>query len=36
MPETVNGPEGGLERDAVNWPAHDQNVARSNTLVSVR
>jgi RNA-directed DNA polymerase len=36
MPETVNGPEGGLEWDAVNWPAHEQNVARSNTLVSVR
>ena len=28
MPETVNGPEGGLEWDAVNWAAHEQNVAR--------
>src|ERR1700734_2638904 len=28
MPETVNGPEGGLEWDAVNWAVHEQNVAR--------
>ena len=28
MPETVNGPEGGLEWDAVDWAAHEQNVAR--------
>jgi RNA-directed DNA polymerase len=28
MPETANGPEGGLEWDAVNWAAHEQNVAR--------
>ena len=28
MPETVNGPEGGLEWDAVNWRVHEQNVAR--------
>src|ERR1700756_4596962 len=28
MPETVNGPEGGLEWDAVNWRAHEKNVAR--------
>src|SRR5579863_2279822 len=28
MPETVNGPEGGLAWDAVNWAACDQNVAR--------
>jgi RNA-directed DNA polymerase len=28
MPETVNGPEGGLEWGAVNWAAHEQNVAR--------
>jgi RNA-directed DNA polymerase len=28
MPETVNGPEGGLEWDAVNWAACEQNVAR--------
>ena len=28
MPETVNGPEDGLEWDAVNWAVHEQNVAR--------
>jgi RNA-directed DNA polymerase len=28
VPETVNGPEGGLEWDAVNWAVHEQNVAR--------
>jgi RNA-directed DNA polymerase len=24
----VNGPEGGLEWDAVNWRTHEKNVAR--------
>jgi RNA-directed DNA polymerase len=28
VPETVNGPEDGLEWDAVNWAVHEQNVAR--------
>src|SRR5580692_6430576 len=28
MPETVNGPEGVGEWDAVNWAVHEQNVAR--------
>ena len=28
MPETVSGPEGELTWDAVNWAAHEQNVAR--------
>jgi RNA-directed DNA polymerase len=28
MPETVNGPEDGLEWNAVNWAVHEQNVAR--------
>jgi RNA-directed DNA polymerase len=28
MPETVNGPEDGLEWDAVNWRVHERNVAR--------
>jgi len=28
VPETVNGPDGGLEWDAVNWAVHEQNVAR--------
>ena len=28
MPETANGPDGGLEWDAVNWAVHEQNVAR--------
>ena len=28
MPDAVNGPEGGLAWDAINWRAHDQNVAR--------
>ena len=28
MPETVNGPEGALEWDAINWAVHEQNVAR--------
>jgi RNA-directed DNA polymerase len=28
MPGTVNGPEDGLEWDAVNWAVHEQNVAR--------
>jgi RNA-directed DNA polymerase len=28
VPETVNGPDGGLEWDAVNWRLHEQNVAR--------
>jgi RNA-directed DNA polymerase len=28
MPVTANGPEGGLEWDAVNWAACEQNVAR--------
>ncbi len=28
MPGTVNGPEDGLGWDAVNWAAHEQNVAR--------
>jgi hypothetical protein len=28
MPDTVNGPEGGLEWDAADWRAHEQNVAR--------
>jgi RNA-directed DNA polymerase len=28
VPETVNGPEDGLEWDAVDWAACDQNVAR--------
>jgi RNA-directed DNA polymerase len=28
MPDTVNGPEGGLEWDAVNWRVHERNVER--------
>jgi RNA-directed DNA polymerase len=28
VPETVNGPDDGLTWDAVNWAAHEQNVAR--------
>jgi RNA-directed DNA polymerase len=28
VPETVNGPEDGLEWDAADWRAHEQNVAR--------
>lgn len=28
MPAMVNGPEGGLEWDAVDWRAHERNVAR--------
>jgi RNA-directed DNA polymerase len=28
MPDTVNGPEGGLEWDAVNWRACERNVER--------
>src|ERR1700733_14504428 len=28
MLETVNGPEDGLEWNAVNWAVHEQNVAR--------
>jgi RNA-directed DNA polymerase len=28
MPETVNGPEGVSEWDAVNWAVHEQDVAR--------
>jgi RNA-directed DNA polymerase len=28
VPETVNGPDDGLEWDAVNWAVHEQNVAR--------
>jgi RNA-directed DNA polymerase len=28
VPDTVNGPEGVSEWDAVNWPLHEQNVAR--------
>jgi RNA-directed DNA polymerase len=28
VPETVNGPEDGLEWDAVNWRVHEQNVVR--------
>jgi RNA-directed DNA polymerase len=28
VPGTVNGPEGGLAWDAVNWAAHEQNVVR--------
>jgi RNA-directed DNA polymerase len=28
MPGTVNGPEGEMEWDAINWAAHEQNVAR--------
>jgi hypothetical protein len=28
MPDTVNGPEGGLEWDAVNWRACERNVGR--------
>jgi len=28
MPETANGPDGGLDWDAVNWAVHEQNVAR--------
>jgi RNA-directed DNA polymerase len=28
MPETVNGPEGELEWDAINWAVHEGNVAR--------
>jgi RNA-directed DNA polymerase len=28
MPETVNGPEGGLAWDAINWRVHERNVAR--------
>ena len=28
MPETVNGPDDGLEWDAINWALHEQNVVR--------
>jgi RNA-directed DNA polymerase len=28
VPETVNGPDGGLAWDAINWAVHEQNVAR--------
>ena len=28
MPETVNGPEGGLEWDAISWRIHERNVER--------
>ena len=28
MPETVNGPEGASEWDAINWAVHEQSVAR--------
>jgi RNA-directed DNA polymerase len=28
MPEAVNGPEDGLEWDAINWALHEQNVVR--------
>ena len=28
MPETVNGPDDGLEWDAINWALHEQNVGR--------
>jgi RNA-directed DNA polymerase len=28
VPVTVNGPEDGLEWDAINWALHEQNVAR--------
>jgi RNA-directed DNA polymerase len=28
MPETVNGPEGGLEWDAISWRVHERNVER--------
>ena len=28
MPETANGPEGGLTWDTVNWRINEQNVAR--------
>ena len=28
MPETVNGPDDGLEWGAINWALHEQNVAR--------
>ncbi|HEX3957496.1 MAG TPA: reverse transcriptase N-terminal domain-containing protein [Trebonia sp.] len=28
MPVTVNGPEGGLTWDAIDWQTHEQNVAR--------
>ena len=28
MPDAVNGPEGGLAWDVINWRAHEQNVAR--------
>ena len=28
MPDAVNGPEGGLAWDTINWRAHEQNVAR--------
>jgi RNA-directed DNA polymerase len=28
MPVTVNGPEGGLAWDAIDWRVHEQNVAR--------
>jgi hypothetical protein len=28
VPETANGPDDGLEWDAVNWALHEQNVAR--------
>lgn len=28
MPETVNGPDDGLEWDAADWRAHEQNVVR--------
>ena len=28
MPDTVNGPEGGLEWEAINWPVHESNVER--------
>src|SRR5215469_7448509 len=28
MPGTANGPDDGLEWDAINWALHEQNVAR--------
>jgi RNA-directed DNA polymerase len=28
VPETVNGPDGGLGWDAINWRVHEQNVVR--------
>jgi RNA-directed DNA polymerase len=28
VPETVNGPEDGLGRDAIDWRLHERNVAR--------